>query len=203
MLRLYRNCLVTSAYSQRIMLPKNVEVISKLPSYISILLSSQRIMLPKNVEVISKLPSYISILLSSQRIMLSKNVEVISKDAQLHQHIVKQLENNTRTSSLNEQDNPLLKINVKNRMLLARLAVAKTVKKFLAIHGFRWFSAVLLCICHWNAFKTKYTCSMCLRTQIHFITVLPTMPMLPKMSFPFRTDQSYPCPGIPLLQDPF
>ena len=38
-------------------------------------------MLPKNVEVISKLPSYISILLSSYRIMLSKNVEVISKDA--------------------------------------------------------------------------------------------------------------------------
>jgi hypothetical protein len=80
----------------------------------------------------------------------------------------------------------LLKISVKNRMLLAKLAVAKTVKKLLAVYGFRCFIAVLLWICHWNASKTRYTCSKYLRTKIHFVTVLPTTPMLLKMSFPFK-----------------
>jgi len=66
-------------------------------------------------------------------------------------------------------------------MLLAKIVVAKTVKKLLAIYGFRWFIAVLLRICHWNASKTTFTCSKYeyLRTKIYFITVFPTTSVLP------------------------
>jgi hypothetical protein len=71
-------------------------------------------------------------------------------------------------------------------MLLAKLAVAKTVNKLLAVYGFRWFIALLLLISHWKAPNTKFTRSMYLRTKIHFIIVLLTTFHVPKMYFPFK-----------------